>query len=312
MAAFTQLNYTPTEKLRLVGGLRAEKVDDYTIIYESNPGKANYAYNENVYDKDDVEFISSLAAIYSFNKKNVVKFLYGEALARPSFFQNAEQAEDGYPSLEAEEIRTFELNYITTQLPKMTVNFSLFHNILDQLIVRTIRISPTATISEYNTNGGELVSNGLELSVQARPFEKFFADFSITYQKTEDERPGFEHIDVAYSPHILGYAKLAYKITDDITFALTGTYVDEMETAWDQTLNNGAGGRIGQAVDDHFLLGANLRVNNLFDTGMYLNIRGSNILDKEYQYPTYVNNTWADKGTPGAPMEYLLTLGYKF
>lgn len=312
MAAFTQINYTPVEKLSLVGGLRAEKMDDYTIVFDDEPGTANHTVTKSIYDDDDVDLISSLAVIYSFNDKNVLKFLYGEAIARPSFFQNRDQFEDGNPKLESEEIQTVELNYITTALPRITVNFSIFHNVLDKLIVRTVQQSPTGTLYEYNTNGGELVTNGAELTVRAKPFEKLFAEFSLTYQNTGDERPGFENIDVAYSPHLLGYAKLSYQITDDITFALTGTYVDEMETEWDETLNNGAGGRIGHGVDDHFLLGANLRVNNLFNTGMYLNIRGSNVLDEAYQYPTYVNNTWADRGSPGAPMEYLVTLGYKF
>lgn len=312
-AAFTQINFTLTEKLRLVGGLRVEQMQDYTIIYEDHPGQSTYTRTESTYDRDDVDLVSSLAAIYAFNDKNVVKFLYGEAIARPSFFQNRDQMEDSaYPNLEPEEIQTFELNFITTQFDNITFNVSVFHNILDQLIVRTIQIDANGTATEYNANGGELVTNGAEFSVQARPFDRFFADLSITYQNTEDERAGYENIDVAYSPHLLGYAKLSYKLTDTVTVALTGTYVDEMETEWDETLNNGAGGRIGDPVDDHFLVGANLRLDNLFDTGWYGSVRVSNILDEDYRYPTYVNNTWADKGTLGAPREYLVTVGVKF
>ena len=72
------------------------------------------------------------------------------------------------------------------------------------------------------------------------------------------------------------------------------------------------GGRVGQEVDSYYLLGANLRVDDLLGTGCYFNLRGSNILDEEYRYPTYVNNTWADRGTLGEPLMILATLGLKF
>lgn len=307
-AAFTRLNYRPVEKLRLVGGIRLEQMQDYTMIHHDQAGNTTLV---ETYDKDDVEFISSLAAIYSFNDENILKFLYGEAIARPSFFQNRDQMLDGFANLSAEEIRTFEVNYIATPVPNVTLNFSLFHNILDNLIIRTVQQTATTTV-EYNANSGKLVTNGAELSVRVKPFDNLFADVSLTYQDTTDERPGYENREVAYSPHFLGYAKLSCQVTENVIFSLTGTYVDGMETAWDETLNSGAGGRIGTAVDDHFLVGANLRINNLFDTGLYMNIRGANILDEHYHYPTYVTNTRFDKGTLGAPAEVLVTLGVKF
>lgn len=306
-AAFAQANYTPWEKLRLVGGMRVEQMEDYSIVID------NYVTGDRLsqtYDYD-LEAIPSLAAIYTFNEHNIVKLLYGESIARASFFQNYDQLLDGYPVVEAEKIRTYELNYTTILSPKLTINCSLFHNVLDNLLVRTV-IPEGSSLTEYLTNQGEIVTNGVEFTLQATPFDDLFTEVSLTYQDSEDQRDGFEDIDVAYSPHLLGYAKLAYHVSSDVIFSLTGTYVDEMEPEWDIRQNNYTGGRIGDTVDAYFLLGANLRVNNLFGTGCYLNIRGSNILDEEYHYPTYVSNTWADKGTLGDPMEFLVTLGVKF
>lgn len=311
-ATFFQCNYTPLEKLRLVAGLRMEQLLEYNIISDNNPGDAAYYRIEDSYSEDNIEFIPNVAAIYLFNDQNILKMLYGQAIARPSFFQNRDQLQDDYyPDLKTEEIQTLELNYITVPNPKATINFSLFHNIIDKLIVRTIDTQGD-TLTAYSTNGGKLTTNGAECSVMLKPFEKFSTEISLTYQVTDDHRDGFADIEVAYSPHLLGYAKMAYAFTEDITFALTGTYVDDMETEWDIRLNQYTGGRIGKSVDQHFLLGANLRVNDIFDQGYFLNIRGSNIFDKEFYYPTYVNNTWADKGTLGEPMQFLITIGKKF
>ncbi len=310
-AVFAQANYVPWEKIRFVTGLRLEQQLEYDIDYERNPGSAASSRTTGFYGDDDLEFIPSLATIYSFNETNILKLLYGKAIARASFFQNGDQLKSNSPNLETEEIHTFEANYITTPLSELTVNFSLFHNILDNLIVRTVS-TESERLTSFFANGGKLVTNGAELTIQVKPVARLVAELSLTYQDTEDRRDGFEDIEVAYSPHFLGYAKMAYQFTDRISFALTGTYVDEMETEWDVRLNNFAGGRVGQAVNGYYLLGANLRIDNLFGTGCYFNLRGSNILDEEYRYPTYVNNTWADRGTLGEPLQILATLGLKF
>ncbi len=70
---------------------------------------------------------------------------------------------------------------------------------------------------------------------------------------------------------------------------------------------------MGDDAEAYFLLGANLRINELFGTGLYLNLKGSNLLDQEIRYPTFATNpTWTDKGTIGPGMHMLFTLGYKF
>ena len=68
-----------------------------------------------------------------------------------------------------------------------------------------------------------------------------------------------------------------------------------MESYYDEI----QGIRLGEPVDGYFLLGANLRVRNLFGTGLYVKIRGSNLLDEDVFYPTTSNNTWATKGYIG-------------
>lgn len=308
-AAFAQADYHPWDKLKLVAGLRLEQMSEYTITRKQTLPSTSSTNRR--YGDDDLELLPNIAAIYSFDERNIIKLMYGRAINRPSFFQNRDQILHSYPNLETEEIQTFEINYSSNPSPNFTFNASLFHNILDDLIVRSYTLSGSNLVV-YNANDGDFVTNGIEISAQTRFLDKFMADLSLTYQKTEDQRTEFEHLDVAYSPHFLGYAKLSYEFTDDVILAMTANYVDGMETEWDQTLNNDAGGRVGDATDSYYLFGLNLRVNNLFGTTAYLNARCSNILDEEYYYPTYTTNTYADNGTLGNPREFLLSIGYKF
>lgn len=159
-----------------------------------------------------------------------------------------------------------------------------------------------------------MVTNGTELTLNAEPFKNFRLELSGTYQDTEDKRPGYETIDVAYSPKSLGYIKVSYR-TKAFSLAVTGNYVGAMETFWDDTIINqdgSIGNRIGNRVDGYFLLGANLRIDNLFLKGLYLNIRCSNLLDEDIYYPTFTNNPWATKGTIGIGRTFLLNVGLKF
>lgn len=90
-----------------------------------------------------------------------------------------------------------------------------------------------------------------------------------------------------------------------------------VESYYDNTLTdehgNPAPGRLGRKVAGYFLLGANLRIKKIFKTGLYLNLRGSNLLNQRVYYPTTSNNyLFALKGTIGRSISFLLTLGWKF
>ncbi|MCP5107930.1 MAG: TonB-dependent receptor, partial [bacterium] len=240
------------------------------------------------------------------------KILYGQAINRPSFFMNIDLLDFGGAPLKPETIQTIELNYIGQLSPKFSVSFSLFRNMLDQLIYRS-QFFVGGTYINYFANVGEMTTNGLELTLTARPSQKLHLEFSATYQDTKDNRPSagginYGDIEVGYSPNFLGYVKAAFSFNKDISLAVTGNYVGAMESYYDDTI----GARLGDKVDSYFLLGANLRFRNLFGKGFYLNIRGSNLLDQEFFYPTTANNAWATKGFLGRGLSFLVTLGYKF
>ncbi len=76
---------------------------------------------------------------------------------------------------------------------------------------------------------------------------------------------------------------------------------------------DGTGQRIGGDTSSYFTLGANLRFDNLFGKGLYLNIKGSNLLDEDIRYPATTNNNGLfPKGTLGMGTSVPATVGWKF
>lgn len=319
-AIYTQFNYTPFESLKLVAGIRLEQTPKYRLFssrqYGTNPPiKVPGSYNE-----EKIDVIPRFAAIYYLNKKNIFKFLFGKAINRPSFFQNSYNSlDDTLDDLKPESIQTLELNYLGTISSSLALNVSIFQNTLKNLITRDfLFVEETGFWRSWSANAGKMVTNGIELTMTAEPIENFRVELSGTYQETKDKRPKYKEagVDVAYSPKLLGYLKASYR-SEYFTVALTGNYVGSMETFWDETIGDPEilplpGARIGDKVEGYFVLGANLRIEDVLLDGLFLNIKCSNLLDEEIRYPTFTNNPWADRGTIGLGRSFLLSLGYKF
>ncbi|MCX6583796.1 MAG: TonB-dependent receptor [Candidatus Aminicenantes bacterium] len=325
---FTQWNYSLSQRLRIVAGLRLEQIPAYTMqLKKGHIETSDYSVVYTDYSYTRAEFIPRLALIYNFDGRNVLKLLYGKAINQPSFFQMAEDVyfpPDPRPNPEPENIRTLELNYVGQYSPEWSVSASVFRNMLDRLIYRTQYVSDDI-LKSYYANVGKMDTTGVELTLQARPMEQFSFEFSATYQDTKEDKRTDPKTKVevevenppGYSPHFLGYFKAACLIQKNISLALTGNYVGPMGSYYDVTMTDSQGNptpkRLGRKVDGYFLLGANLRIKKLFKTGLYLDLRGSNLLDQKIYYPTTSNNyLFARKGTVGRGISFLLTLGWKF
>jgi outer membrane receptor protein involved in Fe transport len=307
IAGYMQANFSLGKHFKVVAGVRAEKQLSYPLVIEYDPGLATSFSFEGEYEPEKVDFIPRVAALFSLDERNVVKLLYGKAIRRPNIFNTADQIIVSLPFLDPEEMETFELNFISTPSPKFLVNASVFYNKFNNLIVRTETFDPEGNLIFYNTNEGRLSTTGAELTLQYRS-EKFWLEASGVYQKSKDDRPGFEDLDVEYSPQLLGYFKASYSFDFGAVLSVNARYVDKMETQWDVEL----GGRIGLPVDSHFLMDANLRFNNLFEKGLFLNFRVTNLFDTEYLFPTVGDASWADQGIIGRGRTFLVTMGYRF
>ena len=316
-AVFTQVNYRPTSKWKIIAGLRLEQMPIYSLGANLAGGTDDYLVVSKIYDQDEIEIIPRFAAIYTISKNHICKLLYGQAINRPSFFQNTLNLllEPSKGSLKPESIQTLELNYISSLTPNFTFNASIFRNTLENLITRVGEINENGDYVTWSANAGKMVTQGAELTINTEPIENFRIELSGTYQETKDKRPGYENIEVAYSPKLLGYLKASYRI-NNFSLALTGNYVSAMETFWDESISNddgSTGNRIGELVDGYFLLGANLRIENIFTKGIYLNLRISNLLNEGIRFPVFTNNSdWATKGTLGSGRTFMLSLGLNF
>ncbi len=316
-ALFSQASYHLSDALLLVAGLRAEQQLPYRLSNSSAAGLPEFSFREGKFNEDGITLIPRAAAIYNVNDRHIIKAMYGEAINRPSFLQNITNTLDpNRDSLEPEKIQTVELNYITTPAQRIRINLSLFHNTLTDLITRQAEFVG-GDYTTFSGNGGRLVTHGIEMTVQSRPAEALGVEVSGTYQSTDDE----DAVDrsVAYSPNMLGYMRALYSVSEKTSIALTGNYVDGMRPYYDITLvdpNLGVEGeqkgRIGNSVDGYFTLGANLRTWDFYYPGVYVNIRGSNLLGSTIRYPSFTTNAWADKGTLGTGRAVLATMGWEY
>jgi outer membrane receptor for ferrienterochelin and colicins len=316
-AVFGQLTYRPFKKLSIILGTRLEESPKYRLGHRRISGSETTLDLKGKYDQEKVEVIPRVAAIFYLNKNNIFKFLYGEAIRRPSFDQNRQNSLNPLrPDLEPENIQTLEINYIASFSQRFNLNFSIFKNTLENLITRIVEHDQQGNYETWSGNAAKMVTYGAELTLNAEPIEYLRMELSGTYQKTEDKLPNFENIEVANSPKLLGYLKASY-LGVGFKIAVTGTYVGSMESFWDETKNNplglpGGGSRIGDKVGGYFVIGANLRFDDLLIDGLFLNIRCSNILDEEIRYPTTTLSEWLDKGTLDIGRTFLVSLGYKF
>ena len=323
---YSQVKIKLFNSMLLVGGIRLEQMLKYDFIIEKMGGMQHidpdryYGYQgiETIYtyDEDNVEVIPRIAAIFSPNRNNVLKLLYGEALNHPSFHTFTIGEIDSQATyLRPEKIKTVEVNYTAALSSRFSVGLSVFHNNMENLIVRKNYDYNGISYTRWS-NEGKITSNGLELQIQARPYQSLEFDLSATYQDLVDEK--HKEISVAFSPKLLGYIKAAYRMGRNISISITGNYVDAMEAqySWDpsnpQDPQTQPIGRLGDGVKSYFNLGANVRIDNLIFKGMYCNLRISNILDTDIFYPTNANNQlWATRGTLGIGRTFLFTVGWQ-
>lgn len=316
-AIYSQLSLNPTSKLLLVAGLRMERQLPYALSDSKAGGLPEFTYSKGKFDKDEVTTIPRIAAIFKPTESHLFKLMYGEAINRPSFLQNITNTLDpNRDSLKPEDIKTFELNYLSVINEKHQVNLSLFRNSLSNLINRQA-LFVNGDYETFSDNGGRLITNGIEMTVQSRIMSGLSIELSSTLQETRDQAA--KNRTVAYSPRALAYLKLNYRISEKTSFSLTANYVGSMRTFYDITLvdpSQGIGspqkGRIGNEVDGYYSLGLNFRIEDLYIKDSYINFRGTNLLDETIRYPSFTTNAWADKGSLEVGPYFHINFGWKF
>lgn len=320
-AVFEQIKYAPFEKLKFIGGIRLEQKRANRILFRKGQGTDSYVEENAVYPEGEVNVIPSAAAILQPNNKHLLKLMFGKAIRdnHTSGTQVSVEVAQGLTDvyLEQEESYTTELNYVMNLSKKLNLNVSVFHMLVDNIVVRRAVITD-GVFRGWFENEGEQRAYGTELLLRTKPFKGFNLDVGGSYVNSRDE---YLDIDMAFSPTFMANLNMAYTFRKySAGFSLY--YVDEREAGWNQykTPINDAnnvligyeGGRYGNKADDYFLLNLNLRAEELFNTGLFANLNFHNLLDQEIRVPTDRSNSWAGKGTPGDGMLIKFNLGYRF
>lgn len=303
---FGQATYEAFNSLKLVAGLRLHKTWAYQARLTNHTKTPAETTLQAEYAEDKLRVIPRVAAIWQPTKQRVFKLLYGESTIDVPLELNSLNLFNGNP-LKPEQIKTLELVY-TENFNWVGLTASLFRNQLENLIVRDIGLADPVTHTEAGTvirNTGKEDTTGLEFTLQLPVTDKWQVEVSSSYQHTDDQ---LFNLPAAYSPKWLGYWKTSYRFAKGRTLAVSGHYVGEMLPMYDPVKK----ARIGDTVDGYVTWDANLRWENLLLKGSFLDLRISNLLDKEIRYPVSPNNPWAVKGTVGESRAFWLSLGLKW
>lgn len=322
---FTQFNYNITSKIQLVAGARLERIAPYMITQTTHNENRMLPPTLTHYDFESAnafDFVPRLALVYEINSKNILKLLYGKAIKQPTIASQFDMIGSN-KTLKSANIQTYEVFYQTFLSSKISASASVFYNQLHNLISRINIIDEFGNITIMSDNAGKNTTIGGEISLKIKPTANLLFDIKGIYQKSTDQRLGYENIDLAYSPNLLLYFNAIYSY-QKLDFGLSARFVDEMLTAWNPEYidenqlpitpptNDPYSGRIGEKSPSHLNLSLNIRANELFNTGLYLNLNVSNLLDQQIYYPATLSNPQFDKGTLGFGRWFSATLGLNF
>ncbi len=322
-SAYTQVDVKPIKRIQLVAGARVDRMSTFDLLLYRGMYTTNRQQFLETFDYSNFYFIPRLAAIFDISKNHILKLMYGKAIKLPDIWslRNNLVIPENSPlqkKLDEESINTLELNYLGTFSSKLSLNMSLFYNTLDNLVSRTVQLEPPYT--SYFTNMDKISTKGLEFTIHAKPISKLSSELSVTYQKSTNDVD--ESLDVDFSPNWLGYFKAAYEANNKFSVALVSNYVSEMFAQWDKSPKSTSTGdltpkgRVGANSPAYFLLGANVRFQNLIskktNAGLLLEFKATNLLNTEVRYPSTTVSKWADKGVIGYGRTFLITAGYKF
>lgn len=307
IAGYTQIEYNPSDWMKFIVGLRYEHTGDFDILNYRNAFTPVEVKKIRTISKD-AQLIPSFASIIKINQSNYVKLLYGEAIKNPPIGNSSDLVYyPNLPLLEPAQIKTYEINYLSSLSDIVNVNFSFFYNDLEKIISRLNTIDPEGGDMIVSMNSGALTTSGFESNFHFLVSNKLILNLSLSYQKSEnkDKKNGDPP---ALSPEFLGYIKSSYKLNENINLSLVGRYIGEMEADWDKNTQT----RVGDKSDSYFVFDANIKVKNLFYKDLYFDLNCKNVLDKEIYYPTTISSLFADKGTIGLGRIINIGIGMKF
>lgn len=332
----SQLTYIPSEKIKIIAGLRIEHLEPYNmymargVLSEDStdnrlPNQGNRYVIEARYrpDNNGLSFMPKLALIVEPADDHFFKLMYSEGVKQASFSENYRQLPGERPQLSSSRIITYELNYYSYGWNNLIINSSLFFNQLNDLIELTNTYDPETGWEIYSSNSGKFNTLGAEIQFIYKPTNALSINARCIYQKTNDMRPDYIYdstgtlfdystLKVAYSPPLLIYANVLYSFKNNLSVAGIFSYVGEMETYWETSSTPENGERLAPKAPAYYILSLNLRKENVFNKNIYINLNINNLLNNKFRYPTTKSNAWIDKGSIDQGFNFLVSCGMKF
>ncbi|MDQ7043826.1 MAG: TonB-dependent receptor [Sulfurimonas sp.] len=277
IALYTQVQYSFTNKLKTILGLRYEDNSDSGANLNPRLG-LNYHYSTNT----------------------KFKLLYSEAYRSPTFLEkyaNASGVLLGQKELKRENIHTTELGIDTKLNKRNSLQVTLYHTLLQDEITRR----PTGNGSEveyYNSDGIETYGVEVELTSKLSKDLELYCNTTYTDGKRLNHLPGDSNLDEL--AHYTANMILNYNFTSQWSSAISSQYISNKT----YVLNSDESGEISSYNLSNLTL---TYLNRPFEANLYL----KNIFDEDYTYPENVRKNIKEiPGGPGASA--YLNLRYYF
>ncbi|GHN02997.1 vitamin B12 transporter BtuB [Cytophagales bacterium WSM2-2] len=285
-AAYTQADYSPSKKIKLVAGAQMNKID----------GK-------------EASVSPRFGLILSANKNFGMKILYGNAFRSPAAYERfglSPGTVAGSASLTPEMMTTFEtqVNYSTG---KLSLSATYFHN-HDANSIQRINFKQTidgVNFTQSYTNTGYVNIGGIELEGKYNVGPVNFTG-SFTFQRSEDN---LNLVDRTGIPQRMGKLGIIYSYKKIGTLSVFNSIYGKTADYYQYSSSNvNLTAAANPQVDAYNYMSASLHINLKELTSpkfpnIALNFMVNNLLDEKIYYPELVRrNINSLPGRPGRAM----------
>ncbi len=286
LAAYVNVDFSPTEWLTLNGGLRDNYDSDYGIFIAPRGG-----------------------VVFGLPEGMYVKALYGRAFRAPSFFEkhvstaNVLFGGDTNYTLDGQRVKntigpevidTVDVAWALSREGYMA-RVGGFYLSTDELIGRTGVVPADSSLGNtvdtpLYANGDGYAITGVEVDLKARPVENAHVFWNGTYRQAliDDKEP-----PLSFAPILMNVGG-SYTFRDRVRLGAIGQYVGSRTVQLNETEDRPAK---DVTLDPYFPLNASVAL--LANKNVDVEFALKNITDVEYAYPENIRRNVAE--VPGGP-----------
>lgn len=272
---FAQDDWTITEALSLIAGLRYDDYEEFDGVFSPRVG-----------------------LVWGANEQTTFKLLYGHAFRAPSFverFTINNPAYIGNPDLEPEIIDTIEGSVVGTWFG-MNWDMGLYYSKYDDIIVLGDKPSPTSPAQYVNRD--KATAKGVEIAIGKQLSETISAQVNYTYQDIENDETDTPLPGV--SEHQANF-EIQWKMFQKTFLNVHFYWCDEREREITDSR---------EPLDGYELVNVVLLAQDIGIEGLELQLSVNNLFDEEYEDPAPENTIYNDFPRPG--ISAMLELKYTF